>query len=177
MQTLVVDKTLTFDFDPHVEAEIFDGWDHVTKHWTQRRNKKLIDVVSVESVSGGDTAWLIEVKDFRVINGPPKPSNIATLDQTVAKKVQDSLLGLADTAANGAKSSEKAHAANTMAATSRRVVLHLEPHVGAHTALFPTGFPASVLQKLKTLVAHIDPNPLVLDISRTARAGVPWIVR
>ena len=53
---------------------------------------------------------------------------------------------------------------------------HLEPHVGAHSALFPSGFAASVLQRLKQLVRTIDPNPLVLNIADTALVGVPWAV-
>lgn len=63
-----------------------------------------------------------------------------------------------------------------MAAPTKRVVLHLEPHLGPHTALFPGGFEASVLQKLRQLVKTIDPNPLVLNIATTAKAAVPWTV-
>ncbi|MBT9557536.1 MAG: hypothetical protein IV100_15965 [Myxococcales bacterium] len=43
--------------------------------------------------------------------------------------------------------------------------------------LFPREFSADVLQKLKRLVADVAPGPLVLDIARTERAGVPWRVR
>jgi hypothetical protein len=55
-------------------------------------------------------------------------------------------------------------------------VLHLEPYAGDTSTLFPSGFAASVLQKLKQLVKNTDPNPLVLNIANTPAAGVPWIV-
>jgi hypothetical protein len=94
----------------------------------------------------------------------------------VADKASDSLYGLANAAIHAADPSEKSHAANAIAAHSVRIVLHLEPHVGPHTALFPAGFSASVLQSLRRLVKAIDPNPLVLNIANTAAAAVPWAV-
>ena len=57
-----------------------------------------------------------------------------------------------------------------------RVVLHLEPHEGPHTKLFPRNFSGGVLQKLKQLVKQIDPEPKVLNIANTRWAGVPWTV-
>lgn len=54
---------------------------------------------------------------------------------------------------------EKDHAAKAVRAGRVRVVLHLEPHDGPHTALFPAGFSASVLQKLRLLTRHIAGTP------------------
>jgi len=178
MPSIPVD-TFVFNFASTVAAEKYDGWQHVNHHWAARRDKKKVDVVALEPAARPTTTWLIEAKDFRVINAPPKPSNIGSLPQAVAKKMTDSLLGLTDTAVNGQQASEKAHAAAAIAAAGRRVVLHLEPHPpsGAHTALFPSNFAANVHQALRPLVADIDPKPLVLCIANTPRAGVPWIVR
>jgi hypothetical protein len=119
---------------------------------------------------------MIEGKDFRVITNPPKPSNIGGLAQLVSDKVQDSIAGLNDAANNATTPTEQSLAKLAVSASAKRVVLHLEPHVGAHSALFPAGFAASVFQKLRQLVRAIDPNPLVLNIADTPSVGVPWTV-
>ena len=73
----------------------------------------------------------------------------------VADKVQDSIAGLDDAALNATTPIEKALAALAVSATAKRVVLHLESHVGPHSVLFPRAFRASVFQKLKQLVRAI----------------------
>jgi hypothetical protein len=181
MATLQVD-TLTFHFEPNVMADIYDQWQHYTSVWNAPPGgKKAVDVVAVNVAITGESSaegitWLIEAKDFRVITNPPKPSNIAGLAQVVADKVTHTLAGLADASANAIQPTEKQFATNALASTARRVVLHLEPHTGSRSALFPTGFAASVLQRLRQLVAVVDTNPLVLNIANTPMAGVPWTV-
>ena len=176
MPTLQVD-TLTFTFTPAVAAQLYDKWQHYTAVWNAPPGgRKAVDVVAVEGAAPPTIAWLIEAKDFRIITNPPKPSNIGGLAQFMADKVTDTRSGLADAANNAANLSERSHAVNAVAAASVRIVLHLEPHVGAHTALFPKNFTASVYQSLKQLVQAIDPNSVVLNIANTAAAGVPWTV-
>lgn len=170
-------ETLRFDFDATVAAQIYDRWQHYTTVWNAPPGgQKAVDVVAVEGSPPESVAWLIEAKDFRVITNPPKPSNIGGLAQFVADKAAHTLGGLADAGANATVPSEKQLAMDAVASASRRVVLHLEPHTGAHSALFPAGFAASVLQQLRRLVATIDPNPLVLNITNTPATGVPWAV-
>jgi hypothetical protein len=175
MPTLRVDG-FVFLFEPTIAAQRYDKWRHYITAWNAAGGRKAVDVVAVEVSGFRIITWLIEAKDFRIITNPPKPSNIGGLAQSVADKARDTLSGLADAAVNAASPSEKSHAAQAIVATSVRIVLHLEPHVGAHTALFPAGFPASVLQRLRQLVRAIDPDPLVLSIANTAAAGVPWTV-
>jgi hypothetical protein len=177
MVSLQVD-TLNFAFTATVaDAQIYDRWVHYLTVWNAPPGrKKAVDVVAVEVGTPPGACWMIEGKDFRVITNPPKPSNIGGLAQFVADKVQDSIAGLIDAAANATTPAEKSLATLAVSATTRRVVLHLEPHVGAHSALFPTGFQASVFQKLKQLVRGIDRNPLVLNIADTPSADVPWTV-
>ena len=177
MASLQVD-TLVFDFAATDDALKYDIWQHYTCVWNAGVGQKAMDVVAVESppAPGKSVTWLIEAKDFRVITNPPKPSNIGGLAQLVAVKATDTLEGLHDAAAHATVPAERTHAASAVAATAKRVVLHLEPHTGQHTALFPKGFAASVLQKLRQLVNVIDPNPLVLNIANTQAAGVPWTV-
>lgn len=175
MLTLQVDS-FQFTFAPTVAAQCYDQWQHYTAVWNATGGQKGMDVVAVEIASAPVTTWLIEAKDFRVITDPPKPSHIGGLAQTVADKATHTLAGLADAAVNAVVASEKDHATSALAALAKRVVLHLEPHAGPYSALFPAGFPASVLQKLKQLVKAIDPNPLVLNIANTPASGVPWTV-
>jgi len=171
-------ETLVFDFHASVVAEKYDDWQHPNIDWVDREGKKQVDVVALSPVPNTKTTWLIEAKDYRVITNPPKPSNLGSLPQTVAQKVKDSLLGLADTAANGKVPAEKAHASAALSASTHRVILHLEPHPtsGTHTALFPVNFTANVYQSLKQLVKLIDPDALVLNIANTPGYGVPWTV-
>jgi hypothetical protein len=171
MPTIQV-EFLLFTFTSTVAAEKYDHWQHYRNVWSTR-NQKAVDVVAVESAT---TTWLIEAKDFRIINNPPKKSNLATLPDTVAAKVSHTLAGLVDASANAANPSERSHASMSITAHAKRIVLHLEPPVGQHSALFPTGFAANVLQKLRQLVKATDSNPLVLDIANTPVSGVPWTV-
>ena len=131
-------------------------------------------MVAVDGVLS--TAWLIEAKDFRVITNPPKPSNITGLAQTVADKASHTLAGLNDASIHAAVLKEKQLARGAIGCASRRIVLHLEPHTGPHTALFPVNFTANVFQKLRQLVTAIDRKPLVLNIANTPQSSVPWTV-
>ena len=176
MAVIQVD-TLSFSFNATVAAQIYDQWHHYTTVWNAPPGgQKAVDVVAVEGTAPASTVWLIEAKDFRVITSPPKPSNIGGLPQFMADKAAHTLAGLTHASANAAVAGEKQLAAAAVASTTRRVALHLEPHRGAHTALFPANFSVNVYQALKALVAHIDPKPLVLSIANTAKAGVPWNV-
>jgi hypothetical protein len=163
-----------FAFSANIDAQIYDTWQHYISVWNAGgRGQKAVDMVAVEN-GVISVSWFIEVKDFRVITSPPKPCNIAGLAGTVAQKVNDTLAGLRHAANNAQSQLERTHARNAIAASRQRIVLHLEPHAGTHTHLFPSGFPANVLQKLKQLAGNIDTHPLVLDIASTPRAGVPW---
>lgn len=177
MPRLQVD-TLSFDFDAGVNAQLYDRSQHYTTVWNASSGgKKAVDVVAVQGTPSSSTAWLIEAKDFRVITNPPRSCNIGGLAQQVTDKVNDTLAGLADASIHASEPSEKAIAASALASGLKRVVLHLEPHTGHHTALFPTAFAANVLQQLRRLVRAVDANPLVLNIATTSAAGVPWNVR
>jgi len=175
MAILRVD-TLTFDFGPTVAADQYDKWQHYSVVWNAPPGgQKAVDVVAVDG-NPANTAWLIEAKDFRVITNPPKSSNISGLPQFVADKATHTLAGLAHASLHAAVPGEKQLATNAIACSRRRIVLHLEPHTGAHTALFPMGFAANVLQKLRQLVQAIDANAVVLNIANTHLSGVPWSV-
>jgi len=178
MKSLTVD-TLNFVFAATiVDAQNYDKWNHYLTVWNAASpGQKSVDVVAVDAGKPPTTCWMIEAKDFRVITRPPKPCHISGLAQIVFEKVQDSIAGLTNAAAHATAPTEKSLAHLAMLATARRVVLHLEPHTGPHSKLFPANFSASVLQKLRQLVRSIDPKPLVLNIADTPSAGVPWTVK
>lgn len=169
MPTINVDG-LVFSFQTNMSAQKYDEWKHYRDVWNREGRQKAIDVVAVNK----STVWLIEVKDFRKIRG--EPNHIAGLAQLVAEKVRDSLGGLHDAAKNATISDEKQLAIKATKATTKRVVLHLEPHSGTFSKLFPPNLAPSVLQKLKQLVREIDVRPLVLNIQTTKSAKVPWTV-
>jgi hypothetical protein len=175
MPILQVDS-LQFTFSETVTAEKYDDWFHYRSVWNRNGRQKAMDVVAIEISTIQGTTWLIEVKDYRVIDCPPKPSNLTGLPQTVADKAIHTVNGLKDAASKATIISEREHAVQSLTLPVKRVILHLEPHKGPRTALFPSGFSANVLQKLKQLVSDIDPNPLVLNMNTTPAAGVPWEV-
>ena len=170
-------NTLTFTFSGTIgDAQIYDQWIHYTTVWNASGGQKAVDVVAAETGAPPNVCWMIEGKDFRVITRPPKPSTIGGLAQVVADKVQHSIAGLRDAASHAVTANEQRLAHLAVSAATKRIVLHLEPHVGNRSALFPSGFAASVLQRMRQLVRPIDPNPLVLNIADTPTAGVPWVV-
>jgi hypothetical protein len=173
--TLLVEQ-LVFTFAGHVGPFQYEQAGVVVPGWPA--GAKVVDIVANEPRANPTLNWLIEAKDYRVITFPPKPANLKGLANTVDQKVRATLASLPKVAAATPASAATAHAGRAITAGRRRVVLHLEPHPpsGTRSALFPSGFAASVLQKLKQLVKDIDANPLVLDIARTPAAGVPWVV-
>ena len=50
------------------------------------------------------------------------------------------------------------------------------PAAGLNAALTPASWIANVLLQLRINLVDIDPNPLVLNITRTHAANVPWSV-
>jgi hypothetical protein len=172
MATLFVDG-LHFSFPPNFAAEKYDEWQH---YRTQLMPSGLaaVDIVAYLISSKAKIAWLIEAKDFRVQRGEQHKTR-AGLPEHMAKKVRDTLAGLRDAAAKAVALPEQSCAAQAVARTAR-VVLHLEPfNPKTPSKLYPHN-PSLVLQKLKQLLADIDPHPLVLSIATTPSARVPWTV-
>ena len=174
MSTIHVDS-LDFTFHPSMYASKYDESSHYLRV-CQRQGLKAVDIVAMKMAANPDTVWLIEAKDFRVIRGDPKPSNIHGLAKATHIKVIDTLAGLSDAASDATDAEERLYAERATAGRRKRIVLHLEPHDGTHSKLFPRNFSGGVLQQLKQLVRSIDPNPLVLSISKTPRSRVPWTV-
>jgi len=174
MATIRVDS-LDFHFRTSIEAIKYDESAHYLTV-LQRQGKKAVDIVAIEMGSNPDPVWLIEAKDFRSIRGEPKEANTMGLPKSVLQKVDDTCDGLRHAAINATDPTEKQYAQRAITPTNTKIVLHLEPYRGPATKLLPRNPAAGVLQKLKQLVKHIDPEPKVLNIANTRKAAVPWTV-
>ena len=174
--TVVDVENLVFTFDNSVEPFQYEAAGTVVDGWPN--GTKVADVIANELPSPPAVTWLVEAKDFRVIHNPPKLANIAGLAVTMMEKADGTIAGMIAVSAVSTDAAARAHATSATQSAAHRVVLHLEPHPagGGHSNLFPVNFSANVWMKLKPLVSHIDPHPLVLSIASTQAAGVPWEV-
>lgn len=173
----IVEGNLTFTFSAAVLSEKYETWQHYINVFQQTaQGIKAMDMAVIEDVLSPRTLYLIEVKDYRIISSPPNRENIQDLDKTIEKKASDTLSGLSSAAVDAMLPSEKAFGIASRDIPSTRIVVHLEPNPNPSVAIFPSGFPALVLQKLRQTVAHIDANPMVLSIATTPNSGVPWSV-
>jgi hypothetical protein len=167
-------ENITLTFNETVDPFQYEAGGACVAGWPN--GSKVVDVVATEVSNPPSNVWLVEVKDFRIITSPPRPSNLSGLAATVEAKVRQTLSSLPLVTHASQDLRVQTHASNAAAAQRARVVLHLEPHpsAGSHASLFPSGFTVNVLLQLRILLADIDPNPLVLNIARTANASVPW---
>lgn len=173
---IVVVEQLQFSFNSDVDPFQYESGGKVIAGWPV--GQKVVDIVANQPGGTPQVLWLIEAKDFRIITNPPKPANTTGLAQSMKEKAEHSLLGLASMASMPSNHPGQAHATAALAAPIKRVVLYLEehPHEPLRSSLFPARFTANIWMQLKSLVAHIDDKPLVLNIARTGAAGVPWSV-
>ena len=157
------DLTFQFPNDSHVGK--YDDWVFYRRQFSKIPGTKAVDFVCVY----GAECWLIEVKDYR-FHPRTKPTNIA---HEVAKKVRDTLAGLAASRRNAGRDEERTLAQHALRTRRWRVALHLEQP--QHTSrLRPTPIdPANVRIDLRRVLRGVDPHPVVAD---TARPRGPWAV-
>ena len=116
---------------------------------------------------------MVEIKDYRQ---HPRMKLIDLCDE-VARKVRDTLSGLAAASANDPD--EKTLACRALAMRRWRVALHIEqPSVPSRLRRWAVD-PASVKSKLRKGLKAIDAHPVVVDRQRLQRPhpGIPWIVQ
>lgn len=193
----LVEQRLEYTFEAGWTASQYDRWPYFLAHFQSAcKGNKAVDFVAIDPT--GDALWLIELKDYRLDQGKP-PIKSATLADTIALKVRDSLAGLFAAAkydahhapAAGAQRSrssqpasqsssyaQHAHAAEaqrSLQAKRIRVVLHLE-QPRQTSKLFPRPYDlVDIQQKLKQRVRAIDPHPVVTEIG--APHPLPWSFR
>lgn len=166
----IKEGNLTFSFPKQCEAAKYDEWEFYKKRFQSiKEGTKAVDIVCIVP----DTAWLIEVKDYRE-HERTKPSDLV---DEIAEKVRDTLSGLAAASANAENGDEQEVAKRALRRRHWRVVLHLEQMVPTTSALWQRGAisAANVLQKLRGRLKAVDAEAVVLDI-QTSAVGYPWIV-
>jgi hypothetical protein len=165
MQTIWVDR-LGFDFPDGWTVGKYDDWSFYRHRFSKIPTAlKALDLLAV-SPSG--TAWLIEVKDYRVYQRS-KPTNLA---DEVRQKVLDTLAAILPAKINGNVEGETLVATQVAQAHVLRVVLHLE-QPAKHSKLFPRAIdPADVQMQLRRQLKPVDPHPRVVDTANLQ--GVPW---
>ncbi len=163
---------LTFTFDGACDVGKYDEWSFYRKSFQNAAGgSRGVDFVCV----GEGISWLIEATDYSEHpDEMPKPSE---LGDEAAKKVRDTLAGLA-VAATGAEDANEKEIARLALDPSRRwrVALHLEqPEL--RSRLRPTAInPADVVQKLRAKLAFVDPDACVVNTRRPC-SGMNWTSR
>lgn len=151
MTSITVD-TVTLTFSGVWLTEKPDDWAFYRNQFIKlKHGVKSVDVVALDSAS---TAWLIEVKDYRM-HIRTKPLELA---DEVAHKVFDTLAMMIPARLNASVASERLMASKVCSAAKVRVVLQLE-QPAKHSRLRPIAIdPAALMMKLKKTVRAIDPG-------------------
>ncbi|HZF53108.1 MAG TPA: hypothetical protein VE093_30855 [Polyangiaceae bacterium] len=161
--------TLQFDFPSTWATSKYDEW---VFYCAQFRGMwdgiKAVDLLALDP---DQTAWFIEVKDYRM-HVRTKPSE---LGGEVARKVFDTLAAMLPAKLNANDTEEVKMATAVLKAKKLRVVLHLE-QPKKRSALRPRAIdPANVLQTLRRLLKPIDAHPIVAETTRMESVG--WSVK
>ena len=166
MTVLDVDG-LKFDFPASWSASKYDDWNFYRNQFLRiGSGVKAVDLIALSA----DTAWMIEVKDYRV----HRRTRAVDIHQEFADKVVYILAALLPAKVNANDIAERDFAAKTLRATQLRVVLHLE-QPEKHSKLFPRAMdPANVQLKLRQKLKAIDPHPIVAETAKMH--GLQWTV-
>ena len=167
--TKIKEGDLTFSFPDCCQASKYDDWSFYRKQFQAVAGEsKAVDILCVK----GNTSWLIEIKDYRQ-HTRKKCIDIA---DELARKVRDTLAGLAAAAKAANEADQRELAGKALATSEWRVVLHLEQPATV-SRLRPTPIDsATVMQKLRTKkLKAIDAHPVICDRS-TVPSYIPWKV-
>ena len=167
--TEIEEGDLKFSFPDHCEAGKYDEWSFYRNQFKSvAGGSKAVDIVCVS----GDTAWLIEIKDYRQ---HPR-QKLIDIDDEVASKIRDTLAGLAAASSNANIHDEQTLARRALPTRRWRVALHLE-QPNTRSRLRPQPFSvANVLSKMRKKVKAVDAHPVILN-REANRPNVPWTVQ
>ena len=167
--TEIQEGDLKFTFPDHCKIGKYDEWSFYRNQFNSiAGGSKAVDILCVSD----DVAWLIEIKDYR---RHPRTKLTDIVDE-LARKVRDTLAGLAAASANANDHYERALARRALQKRRWRVALHLEQPT-TPSRLWPTPFDvANVRLQVSKKVKAIDAHPKVLH-KETKRPNVPWTVQ
>ncbi|MCW9718293.1 hypothetical protein [Avibacterium sp. 21-599] len=163
MSFSIEEGSLKFIFQNQVTAVKYDNWIHYRNQFKDRcyKNNKAVDFIACDR----DTAWLCEIKDFRIADR--NPEKIPLYDE-IAIKIRDTLAGLisAKLLANDRK--EKEFAKKVLRCRKINIILHIEQPETPYYNL------SDLKDKLCQLLKAIDPHVKVM--SKKKVYNVPWSV-
>lgn len=167
MQQVHVDG-LNFEFPDEWALSKYDDWSFYNNRF--KRILEGIKALDLLAVSPSRTAWLIEVKDYR-IHQRTKPSDLA---DEVAKKALDTLAAMLPAKIYAPDSHEKEISSAIIGAKKLCVVLHLEQPLKT-SKLRPRAIDvASVEQKLRKILKPVDAHPKITE--STNMRSLAWTI-
>lgn len=166
----IIEGQLIFSFPDNTKVSKYDQWSFYRNRCTNAfGGSKAVDILYIDVQQ---TAWLIEVKDYRA-NQRTKPSD---LGDEIAGKVRDTLANLVAARFNADELSEKDFAKQILKTKRIKVVLHLE-QPRQQSKLFPQSVkPADIKDRLKQLLKSVDAHPEVVD-QAGLKNSMNWQVR
>lgn len=159
--TKICEGSLVFSFVGVCDTLKYDEWSFYRKRLQRIYNTKAVDILCITN----DTAWLIEVKDYRAHNRKKHGS----VEDEVAQKVRDTLAGLAAANANGDAGEQKI-AYKALSKRRWRVVLHIEQASNLMSNISTTQI------KLQQQLGAVDTSVLVTN-TQYVIPQIPWKVR
>lgn len=155
---------LEFSFPAGWQDSKYDEWSFYRNQFAKQQDGlKAVDLVAL---SPEQTAYLIEVKDYR----HPDTEKPSALHTTITNKVIHTLAALlpAKLLANDAQ--EKEFAKSLLAAKKLQVVAHIEQATGKKQIVDT----ADLKDKLKISLHAIDPHVKIVSMEKSR--GLPWVV-
>lgn len=163
MNPLDVDGLL-FSFPQGWRVSKYDEWGFYRNQFVRQQNG--LRAVDLLVVAADDTAYLIEVKDYR----NPSADKPSDLPSVLAEKVLHTLAAMLPARLGATNSAESQMASAVLAAKNLRIILHVEQP----RRRIPLIDPADLQQKLKRLVRAIDPHVKVVSARNLGK--LPWQV-
>lgn len=163
MPALTIDG-LTFTFPQGWQASKYDEWSFYRNQFAKQGDGiKAVDVVALAPTN---TAFLIEVKDYRHPN-TEKPSQ---LPEAIANKVLHTLAAMLPAKLHANDPVEQQLAATILGCASLCVIAHIEQQPRHHHVVDL----ADIKQKLRRLLRAVDAHPNVVSMSQMN--GLGWRV-
>lgn len=153
------------------EGTAFFDYDAWGKEQPTICNMSRVDALAVPA-GGLRPAWLVEVKDFRVVNYPPSVKSTVGLPRTLEKKVSDTLAVLSDSEACPP-------ALQGLMQGDIYFLFHYEKPTRTFDAYFPSGYPLDQFDAFQNQLRQprIKKSFMMTASHINANETVPWEVR
>lgn len=155
---------LQFGFPAGWQASKYDDWSFYRNQFAKQDDG--IKAVDALALSDDNTAFVIEVKDYR----HPETDKPSELPKAVAHKVLHTLAAMLPASLLASEPVERQLAAAILHCGGLKVVLHIE-QPQRHR---PVVDPADIKQKLRRLLKSVDPHLKVVSMNNMQ--GLAWTV-